>query len=156
MNNENIWWIVAGLLLMVLFAGAAISASTVDTESNHYNASSDETTSTIESDTIHDDNTTHVAVMYYDCKYCDNVTKFVTESGEQYENVEVELYNIHEGDKNQSTYDEFTDSHGIIRNGVPAVFIGSEKWFGYTEELEQEVRDKIRDCAENPCESIIQ
>jgi glutaredoxin-related protein len=126
--------IVIGLLS---FSGAMYLEESSESEEN----------SIERSNYINASENTTVVIFYTDCPECDRTQEYVENNASNYDSVEVKSYNVSKfGDniENRTLYKKSIDRYGI---GVPAVQVNDRTWFGYTEQVENEVKNEIKYCS---------
>lgn len=136
--DKIVVWTFVGLLLLVPATGIAISLS-------------DEENSEINREKIlkSSENKTTVVVFYTDnCKYCDKTLSYVSNEVDNQSNVTLKSYEVGSNKTNENLYQKSIKSS---HTGVPAIQVGNKTWFGYTESLENDVRNKIRECNSTRC-----
>lgn len=142
-RNLNTDKIIVGtfvaLLLLVPATGIGISL-TDEQENNEINR---------ENILKSSENKTTVVVFYTEnCKYCDKTLSYVSDEVENQSNVTLKSYEVGSDKINESLYQKSIKSS---HTGVPAIQVGNRTWFGYTKNLENDVRDKIRECNSTGC-----
>lgn len=94
-------------------------------------------------------NQTVVVVFYGDtCKYCKNMSEFIKNGVDDEKNMTVKEFEVWNNRTGHTLYHKSIDSG---HTGVPAVQIGNETWFGYSEEVKQEIGNKIDECGKINC-----
>lgn len=124
------------LVALGLISGLSLVVSDNDKKENEFDRI----------DFVNSSKDTTVLVFYYDCPSCDIVVNHVEDKASDHENVEVKKYNVSKNEKkNRTMYKESIERYGI---GVPAVQIGNNTWFGYSDDVEDSIQNKIDKCAE--------
>lgn len=100
-------------------------------------------------DYINSSENTTVVIFHTDCPLCDKTLEYVKSNASNYDNVEVKSYNVSkfgENTENRTLYKKSIERYGV---GVPAVQVNDRTWFGYTEQVENEVKNEIKYCSDN-------
>lgn len=138
-NNKKL---ISFILVLIFIGLLSIFGSMYLTESPESEENSIE-----RSDYINASENTTVIIFHTECPACDRTQEYVKNNASNYDNVEVKSYNVSKfGDniENRTLYKKSIDRYGI---GVPAVQVNDRTWFGYTEKVENEVKNEIKYCS---------
>lgn len=125
-----------------------LSMSVVGVTSS-FQSQAEETSEIDRQEALGPSNQTVVVAFYGDnCEYCQNMSEFIENEVDDKENVTVKEFEVWNNQTGNTLYHKSIDSG---HTGVPAVQIGNETWFGYSDEVKREIGSKIDECEETNC-----
>lgn len=144
-NNVKMNYAIVGFAVVLLLGMTVVGAvSSFDTSDNENEIPDVDRQEVLESS----DGTT-VAVFYGEgCPSCSDMNQFIQEETEDTENISVKQFEVWENNTNEILYERSIDSGHM---GVPAVQIGDETWFGYSQNIRDQIADKIDECEDDKC-----
>lgn len=135
-------WSIAIVGVIVIAIGGVLLFAPNDAQVNTTNIERENVLSS-------ENHSTTVVVFYSEnCYHCENVLSFVQDEVSDNENVTMKSFEVRNNKTNQALYDQ---SIQATHRGVPAVQVGNQTWFGYTPELEQDIRSQIEKCNDEGC-----
>jgi len=70
---------------------------------------------------------------------------------QEYESLEVKMFETWQEQKNSDTLEEMNKLYGINSKGVPAIFIGEDRIGGFSQRDKDRIREKVENCLEEGC-----
>lgn len=114
-----------------------------------FSSGTDATNNIDRNDIMNSENGTSVVVFYgEDCANCDDMINFVNNETEENEGVDMLQFEVWNSENGEELYQESIISR---TTGVPAVQIGDSTWFGFSDEVKEEISEKIEECNEKKC-----
>lgn len=85
------------------------------------------------------------------CPHCATQKTFLEELEEKYPDLEVKSFETWKNPENAQLFQEVAQAYGFQAKGVPTTFIGEEHWVGFSERMEGEMEQKIKECIDSDC-----
>ncbi len=91
------------------------------------------------------------------CPHCAAEREFLDEIKDNYENLDIHLYEVWYDEENQELMQKVKDALNIEQNGVPLTVIDSDYYIGYNTDTGMKIEDKIKNYSpgENVVENIL-
>jgi thiol-disulfide isomerase/thioredoxin len=86
------------------------------------------------------------------CPHCEEQKPFLEELKKKYsDKIEIKMFETWKNPENVKLFQETAKKYDTTARGVPATFIQDEYWVGYSENMANEMENKIKYCIENNC-----
>jgi thiol-disulfide isomerase/thioredoxin len=101
-------------------------------------------------------NTQTKTVIYFfwgdGCPHCSHEKVFLDELKQKYPEIEVKDFETWRNPNNAKLFSEVSKAYGVVPQGVPTTFIGQKHWVGYSDSIDEEFEDTVKECIESGCE----
>ncbi|MBW3004343.1 thioredoxin family protein [Candidatus Woesearchaeota archaeon] len=87
------------------------------------------------------------------CPHCKNLNNWFEEIKPKYPNLKVIQYEVYSNQSNRELFQQVSEAYGTKAGGVPAVFIGEEKFIGFGPDTGDKIEQKIQNCINAICAS---
>lgn len=107
---------------------------------------------------VHAEETVNLYLFHGDgCPHCAAEREFLDEIKDNYENLDIHLYEVWYDEENQELMQKVKDALNIEQNGVPLTVIDSDYYIGYNTDTGMKIEDKIKNYSpgENVVENIL-
>ena len=85
------------------------------------------------------------------CPHCAEAEPFLQGLEQKYPQVELRPYEVWYNDSNRQLMFDMASQFGFEAKAVPTIFVGSQHWIGYNQQVGQEIEQAVQQCVENGC-----
>ena len=85
------------------------------------------------------------------CPYCAREEPFLEDLQEEYTSLRVVDKEISDSQENVDLLTDMGEEYGRQIRGVPATFVGEDVWVGFSEDIANQIEQKVESCMEESC-----
>ncbi|WP_152966420.1 hypothetical protein [Ornatilinea apprima] len=85
------------------------------------------------------------------CPHCEVAKPFLSELDQSSDLIETRFYEVWNDKANQVKFTEMANAFGFQPQGVPTIFLGTQYWVGFNDQIEAEIKNSVDLCLETGC-----
>ncbi len=86
------------------------------------------------------------------CPHCETQKTYLEKWKKKDANVNIYMYETWKNRENAALFFDVADAHGITPGGVPATFIGTRNWIGFSTNMANDMENYIEHCLDVGCD----